>query len=193
MYYGNPNQRKAKTAQSTKITYLPEYYTKAGRQGAKYDIAVIEFPEIKLDAKTVNRAAIYNGVLQPGQPGLIVGWGGSEKGVNKDLLRGALNIIGKPEACGFEDNNGPQICLPIELTPGIAACGGDSGSGMFVNESGALKLIGFNSAVWGGETSECNSRGTKHSYVNVLYHLDFVQKTTGLSRDYLFGKSGNAA
>ncbi|KAJ1822759.1 hypothetical protein LPJ56_000767 [Coemansia sp. RSA 2599] len=162
-------------------------------QTTEYDIVVVEFPEINLDAKVVERAAIYDGKLQAGQRALIVGRGGAEKGVNTNVLRGAINIIGKPEVCGIEDNNGPGICLSVDLTPGVAACRGDSGSGMFVNDSGHLKLIGFDSVGWGGATLDCGSKGAKHLYVNVLYSLDFIQQTTGLSREYLVGRSGDAS
>ncbi|KAJ1822248.1 hypothetical protein LPJ56_000725 [Coemansia sp. RSA 2599] len=189
VYYGNRDTRKAKTVQSTKITVYSKDFVKDGKHGNEFDIAIIEFPEIKLDAKMADRAPIYDGRLQDGQKGLIVGWGGAEKGVDLNVLRGGYNIIGKPGTCGLKDNNGSNICLPGDLTPGVSACGGDSGSGMFLNDNGVLMLIGFNVVAVGPSGSTCGDKGRKHIYVNVLYHMDFIQKTTGLSREYLVGRS----
>ncbi|KAJ2706109.1 hypothetical protein FB645_001866 [Coemansia sp. IMI 203386] len=185
VYYGNPNIGKAKSVQSTKVTYYPTYYSKQTGRDSSKDLAIIEIPEIKLDSKTVDRAVIFDGSLVPGQLGLVVGWGGAEKGANLSLLRAAYSMVGEPKDCGIKDNNGPTICLPGDLTPGMSACAGDSGSGMFLNDGGLLKLIGFDSVVWG--PGSCGGKGRKHSFVNAHYYMDFIEKTTGLTSDYLTG------
>ncbi|KAJ1822755.1 hypothetical protein LPJ75_000250 [Coemansia sp. RSA 2598] len=187
--YGNPNLKNAKSVRSTKVTVYSKDYVKDGKRGNTFDIAVIEFPEIELDVKTVDRAPIYDGELQVGQKGLVVGWGGAEKGVNRDLLRGGVNIVAEHKTCGLRDNDASLICLDNDLTPGVSACAGDSGSGMFVNENGVLKLIGFDAFAKGPAGSTCGDAGRRHGYVNVLYHMDFLQETTGLSREYLVGRS----
>ncbi|KAJ1648461.1 hypothetical protein LPJ64_000290 [Coemansia asiatica] len=191
VYYGNANLRKAKMVQSTKVTYHPQYYTEKNGPNSDLDIAVIEFSEIILDEKTVDRAIIFDGILVPGQTGLIVGWGGAEDGANLDLLRGGFNVVGDPNICGLDDNNGPKICLPGNLVPGVSACGGDSGSAMFLNDNGLLKIVGFNVIAVGG--GQCGDKERKHLYINTHYYLDFIQQASGLPREYLVGKSNSMA
>ncbi|KAJ1878292.1 hypothetical protein LPJ57_003502 [Coemansia sp. RSA 486] len=158
------------------------------------DIGILEIDPLTFGG-LVDKIPIFTGNIPAGQNFLAAGWGVTENGEpDFEALRGVLVMSGDASACkkfmpSFEDNNGPQICLPESLTPGKMTGSGDSGTGLFVYNNGVVKLAGLDSVATQVVYPGNNTVATVHLNVHVDYYMDFITNTTGLTEAYLSGSS----
>ncbi|KAJ1847850.1 hypothetical protein LPJ73_004143 [Coemansia sp. RSA 2703] len=194
VYYNSPDRDDQILTKVTKVIPQPDYTN--GQVDARLDIAILEIDEIPL-SDTARRAPIYSGDIVDNQAMLTLGWGKTDSGAaNTNLLRGTVIYAGNSTLCSkfssdWQSNNGPQICTPNILHAHSSACMGDSGTGLMINNQGVLSVAGLVSIAVNIGESECGNLSGGQLYVNAGYYLDFIAKTTGLSKEYLTGLSNN--
>ncbi|KAJ1943341.1 hypothetical protein GGF37_002692 [Kickxella alabastrina] len=106
---------------STKVTVHPNYIL--SRSDEEYEIAIVETNNVLFNQYS-NRMPIYDGHLGANHNMLAIGWGvpSLEDQTMNTLLKGVLTMSGNKTLCkdyidNFVDNNGPQICSPVAVTP----------------------------------------------------------------------------
>ncbi|KAJ2830177.1 Transmembrane protease serine 5 [Coemansia sp. 'formosensis'] len=187
--YGSMNKDKQKTIQAKGVYIHPQYLNGANRD-VRYDIALVKVKTLKFNNFT-SSIPIYNGAIGADQKLMAMGWGAAEVNApNLNMLRGTIVTSGDPTTCqmyypDFTDNNGPQICTLGNLNPGSSTCSGDSGSGVVASNNGIVMLGGFDSIGVFTVGSKCGDPNTAHFYIHVAYHLDFITKTTNITKEVL--------
>ncbi|KAJ1734936.1 hypothetical protein LPJ61_000810 [Coemansia biformis] len=192
--YNSQYRDKQTQVKATKVTIHSDY---GANNDDKYDIAILEIPAIKF-GQNAQRMLIDNGKLDENQPLLAVGWGRTESDNGlPNRLKKATIIIGSPGDCKkfkseFDTSNGPRVCALKKLTPGKGICMGDSGSGVSVDRGGTQYFAGLGSRIvfFGG--SACGSADSASFFVHIASQLDFITRTTGLTREYLLGSGSKA-
>ncbi|KAJ2785883.1 hypothetical protein H4R18_000272 [Coemansia javaensis] len=188
--YGSQIRSKQTQVEAVDAKIFPDYLPSG--QSDKYDIAVVEIKPVEF-GKTVQRMAIYDGSLDPGQKLLTVGWGGVNGGKpGPNALKGVTLVVGEPDECRkrvaeFDSSNGPRVCTLTDSTPGDGICMGDSGSSISIERNGKQQLVGLSSLIYFGSNMQCAGPGSMSLFTHVSYKLDFIIKSTGLTREYLLG------
>ncbi|KAJ2751397.1 Ovochymase-1, partial [Coemansia nantahalensis] len=161
--YNSQHRDKQIKVKATKVDIHPNY---DGTDHEKFDIVVLTIPRITFGTGA-QRMPIDDGRLEPYQPLLAVGWGGTEERNGlPNRLKGVTIKVGELSACkgvkgSFGDSNGNLVCMQKSLTPGKGTCGGDSGN----------NIMAF--------------------YTHGISHLDFIMDKSGLKREYLLDKQAN--
>ncbi|KAJ2709003.1 hypothetical protein H4R19_004469 [Coemansia spiralis] len=188
--YKSQQRDKQTKVLATKVDIHPDYQAK---EDDKYDIAVLTIPRVEF-GKAVQRMPVYDGGLEPKQPLLAVGWGRTESddGLPNSLKKTMIEI-GQPDQCKrfkseFDNSNGPRVCALKSLTPGKGICMGDSGSGVSIDRDGKQYFVGLGSRIvfFGG--TACGSSDSASFFVHISSQLDFIMRSSGLTKEYLLDK-----
>lgn len=179
--YGSTSLKDQTKAKVKKITFGTGFIKSDGSIDYANDIAVVEIEEIKFSDK-VGKIPIYSKSIGANVDATIAGWGKIDDGsMPNDLYETQVKTGGEKECKdvinGFKDNNQGVICVPNSLTPGKSTCSKDSGSGLIIKDGDKGTLAGLDLARANGD---CGDSKAVHFYVNVLFHKDFIEKTTGL-------------
>ncbi|KAJ2805922.1 hypothetical protein H4R21_001080 [Coemansia helicoidea] len=191
--YNSQHRDKQIKVKATKVDIHPNY---DGTDHEKFDIVVLTIPRITFGTGA-QRMPIDDGRLEPYQPLLAVGWGGTEERNGlPNRLKGVTIKIGELSACrgvkgNFGDSNGNLVCMQKSLTPGKGTCGGDSGSTLSINRNGKQYLVGIGSHGYGLVNGDCGSDNIMAFYTHGISHLDFIMDKSGLKREYLLDKQAN--
>ncbi|KAJ1801086.1 hypothetical protein LPJ59_000584 [Coemansia sp. RSA 2399] len=195
--YGSPNKDKQTSVTTTKVTIHPDYRISNNDRNDTLDIAVLQIPKLTFTNST-QRVPIYGGDIEPNQPLMASGWGGTEAtAILKNMLRGVIVITGDQADCkklnsGFETSNGPQVCTLGKLTPEHSTCGGDSGTSVVISQDGVEMLAGLDSIAVYPDGGDCGVSTSGHFYIHPYYHIGFITDSTGLTESYFVNSTSTA-
>ncbi|KAI9500067.1 hypothetical protein GGI25_004158 [Coemansia spiralis] len=189
--YGNLDRYAQEQVVATNIFVHPKFFDGKGGSNIQYNIAVIRIPKLEF-TDTVHRIPIYAGPIDPHVKVLATGWGGAENWTGKKTnLQGAVVTTGDISTCAktdaaFTDQNGPQICTLVDLSPGKGICTGDFGSGLLIKYNNKYSLAGVANWLSGGsDNSGCVGAGAVQHFTHVDYFIDFITQSTGLAKTFL--------
>ncbi|PVU97215.1 hypothetical protein BB559_002118 [Furculomyces boomerangus] len=172
-----------------KLVPNPKYSSRT----AANDIGLI-FLKTNVNIPNVIPAKIYNQNVVDGLPASAAGWGVTSNDPNATispvLMTVPLQISSSP-VCKklnpiWTSNQGSSICT-LNVN-GQDTCYGDSGGPLAYTGDSSRPLIGITSignAPGSPDHPPCGSAGGAAYYTNVLYFIDWVSSTSGISKSTL--------
>ncbi|PVV00700.1 hypothetical protein BB560_004906 [Smittium megazygosporum] len=168
-------------------------YPKYNPRTAANDIGLI-FLKTNVSGANVRPAQIYNQNVEDSLPAAAAGWGVTSNSPNAQispvLMTVPLNISSSPQCANlnpsWKGNNKGSICTLNQN--GQDTCYGDSGGPLVYTGSTDRPILGVTSignAPGNPERPPCGSVGGTAYYTNVLYYIDWVSETSGISKDTL--------
>ncbi|KAJ2804228.1 Serine protease 56 [Coemansia helicoidea] len=181
VYYGSVATNSTDYVQATSVTLHPDFDLSMFRN----DIAVLGIPELEFVTGRVEAATVYDGIIIPGSPMAIYGWGiTGSNGDSADLpttLQTQTVYVSMPQLCiivepRYDSANGTQICADNNYNVTVDICQGDSGTGTTIRYNGKHYLAGlvsFGTNLFGDVG--CGERGSYGLYTRISYYLPWIR------------------
>jgi V8-like Glu-specific endopeptidase len=175
VYFGSAHRGDSNEVQGSynEIVLHPKYISSERHAG--YDVAVVKLNapfELNARIQPISLPANNNNDYQ-GEIATATGFGGLGNGQLPDYLMKAKMSVMSRKDCNnnFSAPDDEKLVCTLSYA---SFCGGDSGSGLTIQDNGEWTVIGVASVKLITENGGCDPK-TPNGYVRVSEHLDFIK------------------